>query len=441
MFLLDTTMAAAAATAKKKELQNNWSFVLDHIEGGNKDDRGNFKNDTMLCFKKHGTLALSFHANFDSGIVCSKCFQFMKPGSFALHCEKCAKQPSPMKKDIGKWADSDKKWADLKRQNMDLFQDKTVIRIARRDGLSAYVIHPRFYLGKSSSTLVLKALCITDGCSHVCALNALHRHFKQAHMTGTYGIQPLQVLEAPLLKKIEESDDSSSDSDDGQEDVGEGGKNGDNEEDGNEASDSDDGHEDVQDVGKNLENENDVNKDGDSDDGHEDDQKGGKNSENEVSGNEAVTDTDEDMGEDNDCVVANAEGEQGGMEENENSPEDVEETTTYGGKADDKNEAVADADNNYAFNRDTCVEMEDNAEKTTADGEDIRGEMPPFDDVDDMDCEPFVDEGGPSDDDTAAEHEKVRANKEKIRKKKTTAGRTMPVRKSTRNRRAASRFN
>ena len=122
---------AAAAAAKKKASHNNWSFVLDYMEGGNKDDKGILKKDTMLCFEKHLKLALAFHANTTGGIVCSKCFQFMKPGSFALHCGKCVKQPLPTKKDIKQWADSDKKWADLKYRNMNLFQDKTIIRIAK----------------------------------------------------------------------------------------------------------------------------------------------------------------------------------------------------------------------------------------------------------------------------------------------------------------------
>ncbi len=97
---MDTTMATAAAAAKKKASHNNRSFILDYMEGENKDDKGNLKKDMMLCFEKHGTLALAFHANTTVGIVCSKCFQFMKPGSFALHCEKCNKQPSSTKKDI-----------------------------------------------------------------------------------------------------------------------------------------------------------------------------------------------------------------------------------------------------------------------------------------------------------------------------------------------------
>ena len=124
--------ATMITTAKKKEKSaNNRSFVLDHMEGEYKDNKWNFKKDTMLCFKKHGTLALTFQANFDGGIVCSKCFQFMKPGSFALHCKKCRAQPSPTKKGIKKWTDTDKKWANLKEQNMDLFQGKTIIRIAQ----------------------------------------------------------------------------------------------------------------------------------------------------------------------------------------------------------------------------------------------------------------------------------------------------------------------
>ena len=59
------------------------------------------------------------------------------------------------------------------------------------------------------STLVLKTLCITDGCTHMSGLNALHRHFKQAHMTGSYRIHPLRVLEAPIINNVEESEDDS----------------------------------------------------------------------------------------------------------------------------------------------------------------------------------------------------------------------------------------
>ena len=43
------------------------------------------------------------------------------------------------------------------------------------------------------------------------ALNALHRHFKQAHMTGSYRIHPLRVLEAPIINNVDESEDDSSD--------------------------------------------------------------------------------------------------------------------------------------------------------------------------------------------------------------------------------------
>ena len=35
-------------TAKKqKESANNWSFVLDHMKGEYKDNKGNFKKDKM----------------------------------------------------------------------------------------------------------------------------------------------------------------------------------------------------------------------------------------------------------------------------------------------------------------------------------------------------------------------------------------------------------
>ncbi len=58
-----------------------------------------------------------------------------------------------------------------------------------------------------------------------------------------------------------------------------------------------------------------------------------------------------------------------------------------------------------------------------------------------MDCEPFVDEGGPSDDDTAADNERVDSKKGPNRKKKTKAvGTRMPVRTSMRTRPTTSRY-
>ena len=76
---------------------------VKHMQGDNDNGDGGFMCDTMLCFKKHGDVVLTFHASFDGGIICSKCFQFMKPGSFALHCEKCDEQDAPMKKEIKQW--------------------------------------------------------------------------------------------------------------------------------------------------------------------------------------------------------------------------------------------------------------------------------------------------------------------------------------------------
>jgi hypothetical protein len=71
----------------------------------------------------------------------------MKPGSFALHCEKCEEQAVPSKKDMKKWTDSDKKWVNLNRENPDEFADEKIVRIVQRDGLSAYAVHPHLYLG------------------------------------------------------------------------------------------------------------------------------------------------------------------------------------------------------------------------------------------------------------------------------------------------------
>ena len=69
----DATMSTTDET--KKNSPNEWSFVADYIQGQDDDSSGIFAEDTMLCFSKHGTLALTFHASFNSGIVCSKCFQ------------------------------------------------------------------------------------------------------------------------------------------------------------------------------------------------------------------------------------------------------------------------------------------------------------------------------------------------------------------------------
>ena len=202
----DATMATADET--KKNSPNEWSFVAEYIQGEDEDSSGNFAEDTMLCFSKHGTLAPKFHASFNSGIVCSKCFQFMKPGSFALHCEKCNREPAPSAKAIKEWTDTDKKWANLRRQFPEEFALKTTVKLATRDGLSAYVVHPRFYLGKTSSTMKLKALCITNGCTHVCAFNALHRHFKSAHMNAAYSLHSLDVVAAPTTNNVDDISDS-----------------------------------------------------------------------------------------------------------------------------------------------------------------------------------------------------------------------------------------
>ena len=39
----------------------------------------------------------------------------------------------------------------------------------------------------------------------MCALNALHRHFKQSHMDATYTIRDMGIVEAPAVNDVEES--------------------------------------------------------------------------------------------------------------------------------------------------------------------------------------------------------------------------------------------
>ena len=151
----------ALKSAKKKVSSNNWSFASAHVKGDdNNDGTGRFMRDMMLCFKQHGVLALIFHGSFDSRIVCSKCFQFMKPGSFALHCEKCNKQDAPTKEEIEKWRDSDRKWANLKRCDKDIFVDKKSIWVATLDAYVATGINNVLMVYCASGALVKQMILV-----------------------------------------------------------------------------------------------------------------------------------------------------------------------------------------------------------------------------------------------------------------------------------------
>jgi hypothetical protein len=344
-----------------KNTSNDWAFVSDHIQGSDADSDGNFLDDTMIGFSKHGTLALTFHANYNSGIVCAKCFQFMKPGSYAIHCNRCDKDPAPSAKAIKEWSDSDKKWAGLKREFPEEFSLKTEIRTATRDGVSAYVVHPRFYLGKTSSTMKLRALCITNGCVHVCAFNALHRHFKKAHMRASYAVYRLDVLEAPTVNDVEDS--SAND-----------------EEDSEEA--------------------------------------------------EAVADT-ENMGEEEE-------------EDGEEDSEEAEAVADTENKGEEEEEDGMGEENNAGGTVAVMEEEGDNKEEERATEADTPGEYESGEAVDsqDADCEPFVKEDGPSDDDTTEENLENKGGQDKGGKTKPDGKQNNPepVRKSARKRRAPTRY-
>ncbi len=51
----------AMADETRKNTSNDWAFVSEHIQGSDADSDGNFLDDTMMGFSKHGTLALTFH--------------------------------------------------------------------------------------------------------------------------------------------------------------------------------------------------------------------------------------------------------------------------------------------------------------------------------------------------------------------------------------------
>ena len=368
----------ATADETTKNLPNDWAFVSDFIQDEDADENGNFAEDTMLCFSKHGTLALTFHANFNSGVVCSKCFQFMKPGSFALHCEKCNKDPAPSAKAIKEWSDSDKKWANLRRNFPEDFAIKTSVKHATRDGLSAYVVHPRFYLGKTSSTMKLKALCITDGCTHACAFNALHRHFKKAHMTANYSLHGLDILAAPTSNNVE---DSSGDEDDYDEEV--------------ESAEVDVGRdEDVEETAKDEDDEGE-----------------------EVESAEVDAGTDEDV-------------EETGTGEFANNEEDVGVMKEGGGFEDDEKADEKETTDVYTSINSNERDMGKGGEEYTVG------------DSQDADCEPFEAEDGPSDDETSEGQERNEYKPDNSGKDEAKVKRikSAPVRKSSRKRRAPTRY-
>ncbi len=76
-------------------------------------------------------------------------------------------------------------------------------------------------------------------------------------------------------------------------------------------------------------------------------------------------------------------------------------------KEDDRNEAAVDTDDGVVLNKIACLDINKELEDSDGDEEENLGEMPIFADANDMDCEPFVDEGGPSDDNAAAEMKRL----------------------------------
>ena len=170
-----------------KVAANNWTQALSHA------DNGVFSTNTMMCFTHGVETALTFHAgNGDCvGILCSKCYKFFRPGSFAKHAEDCVDALPPSNSMIKKWNDSAHLWANLRRnfgKNGEL-ESETTIWAASRDDNMAYVVHPSWC---SSTSRKLRAMCVTDGCAHVCALNGLQRHMKAIHCKGTYNLRILE---------------------------------------------------------------------------------------------------------------------------------------------------------------------------------------------------------------------------------------------------------
>ena len=82
---------------------------------------------------------------------------------------------------------------------------KTSIWVARRDGKMAYVLHPSWCLSTSRK---LRTMCLTDGCTHVCALSGLQQHVKAAHYKGNYNLRELKVIDVSCHGKVGGNEDS-----------------------------------------------------------------------------------------------------------------------------------------------------------------------------------------------------------------------------------------
>jgi hypothetical protein len=169
---------------------NNWAQVLHHA------DKWVFPADTMMCFLHNGVTALTFHAENGErvGIMCSKCFKFFRPGSFGQHAKDCMDSLAPNRSMIKHWKDSTHLCTDIKRKcgKDKEFGDKKSLWVMRRDEKIAYVVHPSWCTSTSHS---IRAMCITDGDMHVCALNGLQHHMKAAHMKGEYTLWELDVMD------------------------------------------------------------------------------------------------------------------------------------------------------------------------------------------------------------------------------------------------------
>ena len=94
-----------------KVATNNWTQALSHA------DNGMFSAHTMMCFLHGVETSLTFHAGNGNrvGILCSKCYKFFRPGSFAKHAEDCMDALPPSNSMIKKWNDSAHLWANLRR--------------------------------------------------------------------------------------------------------------------------------------------------------------------------------------------------------------------------------------------------------------------------------------------------------------------------------------
>ena len=101
---------------------------------------------------------------------------------------------------IKKWKDTASLSVDLlceKGPKNNIFAVRDKIWAVKHDQQPVYLLHPCWFTEDKK----IKALCITNGCNTVCAINALNAHYRY-HKLQTYKVCEIDFFLTDLRKKF-----------------------------------------------------------------------------------------------------------------------------------------------------------------------------------------------------------------------------------------------